>query len=174
RAAAMVAQRTEGAALDAQPLVAVRSAFAASLAGKSPRTAEGYGTGLDRFFEFLVEQGVDPALATPHDLPRDALEQFYVYLVRRYGRTSRATHATYLAGARAFFRFLERHDVQPAGITMERLKAGLREVMGRAPSYKTPRIDQRLPEVVTYVESVPLPAGGGAAAQRRRLELLRD
>src|SRR2546422_805901 len=169
----MVALGTEDTPLDARSLVEVRLAFAASLAGKSPRTAQGYGTGLDRFFEFLVERGLDPALARPQELPRDALEQFYVYLVRRYGRTSRATHATYLAGVRAFFRFLERHELQPAGVTMERIKAGLREVMGRVPAYKTPRIDQRIPEVVTYVESVPLPTGGGAA-QRRRLELLRD
>ncbi|MGH2370918.1 MAG: tyrosine-type recombinase/integrase, partial [Chloroflexota bacterium] len=47
-------------------------------------------------------------------------------------------------------------------------------VMGRPPSYKTPRVDGGLPEIVTYVDSIPLPGGASAAAQRRRLELLRD
>jgi integrase len=81
---------------------------------------------------------------------------------------------TYLAGVRAFYRYLERRGLTPAGVTMERLRAGLREVMGRPPHYKTPRIDGRLPEIVTYADALPLPGGGGAAAQRRRLECLRD
>jgi site-specific recombinase XerD len=175
----MVALETALAAADPRPavgptLAVLRPAFELSLAGKSPRTAQGYGTGLDRFFEFLAGIEMDPAQTTPQDLPADTLERFYVYLVKRYGRTSRATHATYLAGVRAFYRFLERRGLQPEGVTMERIRAGLHEVMGRAPSYKTPRIDQRLPEVVTYVEAVPLPSGEGAAVQRRRLELLRD
>ena len=171
----MAAIETPPAAATVQrSLLALRPAFEASLAGKSPRTAQGYGTGLDRFFEFLAANGIDPMRVVPQELPADALERFYLYLVKRYGRTSRATHATYLAGARAFYRFLERRGLQPEGVTMERVRAGLSEVIGRAPSYKTPRIDQRLPEVVTYVESVPLPIGEGAAVQRRRLELLRD
>src|SRR5207237_7340171 len=88
--------------------------------------------------------------------------------------TNRSTHTTYLAGVRAFYRVLERRGLQPEGVTMERLKGALREVMGRTPSYKTPRIDQRLPEVVTYADSIPLPGGGSAAAHQRRLALLRD
>ncbi|MBI3973510.1 MAG: tyrosine-type recombinase/integrase [Chloroflexi bacterium] len=150
------------------------AAFEDSLAGKSPHTAKSYRTAVDRFFEYLQERGIDPAETATTALPADALERYYIWLVRRYGRVSRGTHVTYVAGVRAFYRYLERQDLTPPGVTMERLKAGLREVMGRAPSYKTPRIDQRLPEIVTHVDSVSLPGGGGERAKRRRLELLRD
>jgi site-specific recombinase XerD len=153
---------------------AARRDFEDSLAGKSPQTARCYATGLDRFFEYLRERGFDPAAHATTALPADALDRFYVWLVRRHGRAARATHLTYLAGARAFYRFLERRGLTPPGVTMERLRAGLREVMGRPPGYRTPRIDRRLPEIVTYVDSLPLPGGGSAAARRRRLTLLRD
>jgi site-specific recombinase XerD len=165
--------RDEAGGALAVSIAAARAAFEDSLAGKSPHTAKSYATALDRFFDYLAERGIAPERPAG-DLPADALERFYTWLVRRYGRTARGTHTTYLAGARAYYRFLERRDLTPDGVTMERLKAGLQEVMGRAPAYKTPRIDQRIPEVVTYVDSLPLPAGGDAAAARRRLELLRD
>ncbi|CAA9268415.1 MAG: hypothetical protein AVDCRST_MAG77-3041 [uncultured Chloroflexi bacterium] len=158
------------------PVGVARRGFEESLAGKSPRTAQGYGTGVDRFFDFLRESGVDPDLPSlcTEDLPPDAVERFYVWLVRRFGRAARTTHTTYLAGVRSFYRYLERHDWTPAGVTMERLKGNLREVMGRTPGYKTPRIDSGLPQVVLYVDSLPLPGGGDPAAKRKRLELLRD
>jgi site-specific recombinase XerD len=154
-------------------LARARLAYSDSLAGKSPHTAKSYLVALDRFWEYLATREVTPEHATT-DLPADALERFYVWLVRRYGRAARGTHSTYLAGVRAFYRFLERRSLTPPEVTMERLRAGLQEVVGRAPGYKTPRIDQRLPEVVTYADSLPLPSGSNAAARRRRLELLRD
>jgi site-specific recombinase XerD len=154
-------------------LEAARRDFEDSLAGKSPHTARSYATSLDRFFEYLAERGIAPHLPTT-DLPEDVLDRFYVWLVRRYGRAQRGTHVTYVAGVRAYFRFLERRGLTPPGVTLERLRAGLREVMGRPPSYKTPRVDDRIPEVVTYADSVPLPGGADPASRRRRLELLRD
>jgi site-specific recombinase XerD len=160
-------------AADPLALAEARLRFEDSLAGKSPHTARSYATGLDRFFEYLAERGVEPTQPTT-DLPEDSLDRFYIWLVRRYGRASRGTHLTYLSGVRAFYRHLERHRQTPEGVTIERLRTGLREVMGRPPAYKTPRVDNRLPEIVTYVQSIPLPGGSGATAQRRRLELLRD
>src|SRR5688572_29545643 len=157
-------------------LVEARRGFNDSLIGKSPRTLQIYATGLDRFFEYLCEGGLDPeapGLCT-EDLPVDAVERFYVWLVRRYGRAARATHTTYLAGVRAFYRYLERNDWTPPGVTMERLRANLREVTGRAPSYKTPRIDSGLPGIVLDGDGLPVPGGGSAVAQRKRLEVLRD
>lgn len=153
-----------------------RRGFEESLAGKAQRTAQVYATGMDRFFDFLVDLGIDPARPTyaTEDLPPDAIERFYVWMVRRFGRTARTTHVTYLAGVRSFFRYLERHDWTPPGLTMERTKANLREVMGRPPGYKTPRIDGALPQVVLHVESLPLPGGGSATARSKRLEILRD
>jgi site-specific recombinase XerD len=161
---------------DRIPLGAAKQGFFDSLAGKSPRTPQIYRTGLDRFFDYLRERGADPDLPDlcTEDLPLDAIERFYVWLVRRYGRAARATHATYLAGVRAFYRYLERNDWTPPGVTMERLRASLRELIGRSPGYKTPRIDAGLPQIVLHVDALPLPSGGSPAAQRKRLELLRD
>jgi site-specific recombinase XerD len=62
--------------------------------------------------------------------------------------------------------------VLPPGVTYEQMRDNAREVIGRA-SYKTPRIDQRLPLLVTHVLGLELPPPtdrrGGS-----RLELLRD
>ena len=156
-------------------LSAARHGFEESLAGKSPHTAHSYRTGLDHFFAFLLEGDLITLTNTStFALPPDAVERFYVWLVRRFGRASRGTHVTYLAGVRAFYRYLERRGLTPDGVTAERMRAGLREVMGRSPTYKTPRIDGGLPQVVLYVESLPLPGGGAEVAKRKRLELLRD
>jgi site-specific recombinase XerD len=64
-----------------------------------------------------------------------------------------------------------RRRIAPPGTSFEEVRANLQEVVGRVP-YRTPRIDQRLPLVVSYVESLALPAGADRGAAR--LELLRD
>lgn len=173
--------RTRAPALSAladagTPIAAARAEFEDSLAAKSPHTIKSYCTGLDHFFAFLEEQGIDPHLPSSETqaIPDDAVERFYIWLVRRFGRASRGTHVTYLAGVRAFYRFLERRGVTPEGVTMERMRASLHEVMGRSPSYKTPRVDTGLPRLVLYVDALPLPGGGDPATRRKRLELLRD
>lgn len=145
--------------------------FLGSLAGKSPRTRATYASGLASFRAFA-------AAATPldgwrpADLAPSALEDFYTWLVDEHGRGHRATIATYLAAERAFVRFLARRGLLAPTVTYERMQENLRQAMGRA-SYRTPRIDRRLPLIVTYVTSLPLPD----AADRngvKRLELLRD
>lgn len=130
--------------------------FKDSLIGKSPRTQATYATALGRFVEFLESRQVDPRQASLDTFDDDILERFYGWLVRVHGRDHRATITTYLAGTRAFFRFLVRRRLAPPTLQFERMRDNLREVVGRVP-YKTPRIDQRLPVVVTYVESLPLP-----------------
>ncbi len=150
---------------------AALAAFLGSLAGKSPHTARTYATALDRFRDYLAERQLAPTLPTAA-LPADLLEGYYTWLVARYGRTARATHTTYLAGVRAFFRFLERRRWGPAAASYEQLREGLRAVVGRA-AYRTPRIDQGLPLVVTAALETPLPPADGRNHQRR-LELLRD
>jgi site-specific recombinase XerD len=147
------------------------AAFRASLRGKSPHTQHTYATALDRFREYLGSRGLDAATPTAA-LPADVLEGYYAWLVERYGRATRATHGTYLAGARAFLRFLERRGWGPRAATYEQLRAGLQAVVARG-GYRTPRVDQRLPLVVTYVLDLPLPAPDGRH-DARRLELLRD
>lgn len=147
------------------------AAFLETLVAKSPHTVHTYRTGLTHFGEYLVERGLP--LATPTaDLPGDVLERFYTWLVRRYGRAARPTCTTYVAAARAFFRFLERRGWGPRVARLEQLQLGLREVAGRG-SYKSPRIDPALPLLVTAVEEKLLPEPSPATASAR-LELLRD
>lgn len=145
--------------------------FLDSLAGKSPKTYATYQTGLARFREFLEARG-QLASWQPAALGPNALEDFYGWLIRRHSRERRATVATYLAGLRAFVRFLARRALLPPEVTYEQMRENAREAMGRA-NYKTPRIDRRLPLLVTHVLELPLPQPherGGV----RRLELLRD
>ena len=161
------------AATPGPTLAEARAAFLDSLAGKSPQTARTYAVALDLFAEYLASRQIDRGTPTG-DYPRDVLERYYTWLVKQYGRENRATHATYVAGVRAFFRFLERRGWGPRGTTYEQLRAGLQAVMARVP-YKTPRVDNALALIVTYVDSLPVPpVGGNAAARRKRLELLRD
>src|SRR5689334_5091408 len=96
-----------------------REQFVASLAGRSERTRRTYATALDRLSEHLAEAGLGPDEPTSA-LPRDLLEGFYLWCVRRYGAASR-TVPTYLAGVRALCRFLDRHGLSAVGY--EQLKA---------------------------------------------------
>jgi integrase/recombinase XerC len=141
-----------------------RERFLASLAGRSVRTQRTYATSLDRLGEHLVERGIG-ADAPTSALPTDLLEAFYLWCVRRYGGASR-TVPTYLAGARAFCRFLDRHELSVVGY--ERLKAGLEQVLARHP-YRTPRIDDRIPALLLHLEQQALPT-----EREDRLAALRD
>jgi site-specific recombinase XerD len=144
--------------------------FLAALEGKSPRTRATYASALRRLDEFLESRGLPPARTSPRELPPDVLESFYTWLVRLYGSDRRATIQTYVAAARAFLRYLFRRRQGPAASSFEELKAGLQEVMGRS-SYRTPRVDRRLYQLVQYVEALsPAPDSSPLA----RLELLRD
>jgi site-specific recombinase XerD len=145
--------------------------FLATLGGKSPRTYTTYQTGLARFRDFLKAHGQLEGWQAAA-LGPTALEEFYAWLVRQHGRERRATVATYSAGLRAFVRFLARRGLLAPGVSYEQMRESVREVMGRA-SYKTPRIDRRLPLLVTHVLSLPIPASAERGGVRR-LELLRD
>ncbi len=147
------------------------SAFLGSLAGKSPRTFATYQSGLARFREFLEARG-ELATWQPTSLGPSTLEDFYGWLVRRHSRERRATVATYSSGVRAFVRFLARRAELAQGVSYEQMRANVQQVMGRG-SYKTPRINQRLPLLVTHVLSLPIP-GANERGGVKRLELLRD
>lgn len=145
--------------------------FLDSLAGKSPRTFTTYQTGLVQFRDFLQARGQLEAWQ-PGMLGPEALEEFYGWLVRRHSRQRRATVATYSAGLRAFVRFLARRGLLAPQVTYERMRENVREVMGRG-TYKTPRIDRRLPLLVTHVLALPVPPPSERRGIRR-LEVLRD
>jgi site-specific recombinase XerD len=145
--------------------------FFESLASRSPKTSATYRTSLARFHEFLEADGVDLSTATTASFSATVLERFYGWLVKVYGRDDRFTVATYIAGVRAFFRFMARRGLLPPDLQFEQLRDNLREVMGRS-SYKTPRIDNRLALIVTHVDGLELPPAG--EKPHERLELLRD
>lgn len=166
------AEESEAAVSSAFPLyVVAREEFLASLAGKSPHTAGTYATCLRRFEDFLAERGVPPDGVRTDALAEDVLERFHTWLVRDGAVGSRATVATYVAGARAFLRFLARRKWLSPVVSFEAIRSNAREAMGRG-SYRTPRVDRRLPLIVTYVNSLTLPAAPGA--ERLHLDLLRD
>ena len=140
--------------------------FLTSLAGKSPRTYLTYESGLARFREFLQSRGELEAWQ-PEALHPNTLEAFYGWLIRRHSRQRRATVATYSSGVRAFVRFVARRGRLRVGVTYEQMRDNVREVMGRS-SYKTPRIDRRLPLLVTHVLDLPLPAPTERRGIRRK------
>jgi len=148
------------------------ASFLATLIAKSPRTAANYRSALARFDEFLPSLNQDPTTVTTDCLPSDVLERFYTWLLRAYGRDRRSTAVAYLSEVRAFFRFLDRKRWLHPDLSYERMKDGVHELIGRVP-YKTPRIDDAIALIVTYVNKRPLPSGD-AAHQQARLEALRD
>jgi site-specific recombinase XerD len=154
------------------------AAFGETLLAKSPRTAANYRSALRRFEEFLEDDpeqggaglGAAGRVATDR-LPADVLEHFFTYLLRHYGRAQRTTCVAYVTEVRAFFRFLDRRRWLHPDVSYERLKDGLRELVGRTP-YKTPRVGDSVAQVVAYVNRLPVPPA--SAAEQARLTLLRD
>jgi site-specific recombinase XerD len=164
---------TNSEANEALSLGAARRRFESSMVARSPDTVRSYSQALDHFEEFLAGLGVTETSPTTA-IPPEAAERFAAWAVRRYGRRPRGTQVTYLAGVRAFYRFLDRHALLPVGVTVERTRLAVREVIGRPGPYRAPRIDPRLPDVVLVADATPLPFADGAASQRAHLELLRD
>ena len=85
--------------------------------------------------------GIDPDAVPTDALAADVLERFYAWLLRTYGRERRTTAVAYAAEVRAFFRFLDRRRWLHPDLSYERMKDGLRELIGRV-QYKTPRVDR--------------------------------
>jgi site-specific recombinase XerD len=145
--------------------------FLNSLGGKSPQTFTTYQTSLARYRAHLIQlrRLVD---WSPAALGATTLEDFYTWLVRWHGRQRRATVATYSAGLRAFVRYLARRGLLAPGVTYEQMRENVREVIGRG-HYKSPRIDARLPLLVTHALEQPVPPPNERKGARR-LEVLRD
>jgi site-specific recombinase XerD len=148
------------------------AAFAETLVAKSPRTATNYLSALNRFRDFLASTGLDLDAFTTDRFAPDVLERFYTYLLRLHGRERRTTAVAYTAEVRAFFRFLDRRRWLHPDLSYERMKDGLRELIGRM-HYKTPRVDDAVALVVTYVNALPVPTPDGRRRQVH-LEMLRD
>jgi Phage integrase, N-terminal SAM-like domain len=151
------------------PLPEAIDSFREALIAKSPRTAINYVSALARFREFLPTTGCDPDAVRTDELPDDVLERFYAWLLRTRGRDRRTTAVAYTTAVRAFFRYLDRRRWLNPEQSYERIKDGLRELVGRL-HYKTPRIDDAIAGVVTYVDALPVPSptrrNGRSAASR--------
>ncbi|HZT07900.1 MAG TPA: tyrosine-type recombinase/integrase [Chloroflexota bacterium] len=152
-------------------VLAAQQLFLDSLVGKSPRTVATYASALRRWNEHLRERKAKPELLATSEIGEEALEAFQRWLIRSYGRDDRATITTYVAGVRAFFRFLSRRHMLNGETSFEAIQEQARAGMGRA-SYRSPRVDSRLANVVLYVKSVPLPDPTRFPAAY--LEVLRD
>lgn len=161
------------ALLPAYPTLAdIEQRFLAAIAFQSPRTGATYRDGMLRFDHFLAVARVDPFTMTADDaqLPEDILEHFFRWLTE--AGYSHRTVLTYLGGVKAFWRFATAKRLVPPRFSYDAMRDGLRRLMGRQ-HYRSPRIDQRLPLIVTHVDGLPLPEWSvrqGVA----RLELLRD
>lgn len=164
------------AKVDTPSLSEAIASFKDTLSGKSPRTLETYTVGLRQLCAYVgTVLKLKPEEVAVGDLPESLLEDFYNWLVLERGREARMTIGTYIAASRAFCRYLDRRRWLPNGTSFERMAGDLRAVMGRAPSYRTPRIDSRIPLIVMAAERAELPAGGEEhMKQQKRLELLRD
>lgn len=150
-------------------LAGAQAQFAAWTETRSRETARAYRTAVARFFDFLRGQGIDPETVRPGALPETILETFFQWLAGRYGRSTRSTTGVYLAGTRAFFRFLDRHGWGPSGASYEKLSGNLRDAVGRETPYPTPRTDPAIARLVVAAQQAELPTNS-----RPRLTLRRD
>ncbi|MBX5490278.1 MAG: tyrosine-type recombinase/integrase [Chloroflexi bacterium] len=156
--------------LDDSPatVAAAAAQFLRALAGRSPQTRRTYASALRRFAEFLASRGLAADALQPSDLTLGLVEDYAVWLVGQYGRERRPTLVTYLAALRAFWRFLDRRGWLAPAQSYQRVSDRLSELLGPG-RYRTPRIDQRVPLLVTYADALPEPADPA-----ERLTLLRD
>ncbi len=136
------------------------------------RTGRTYRDGMLRFDHFLAVASVDPFTMTADDaqLPEDVLEHFFRWLSE--AGYSRSAVETYLGGAKAFWRFATAKRLVPPRFSYDAMRAGLAMVMGKH-KVRSPRIDPRLPLIVTHVDELALPNPDHRCGIAR-LELLRD
>lgn len=146
--------------------------FDTELIVRSPETRRTYMKALRRFEESLRDQHKSPDTMTTNELPQTVLEQFYIWLMNNYGRDHRTTASGYLAGARAWIRFLDRHGWLAPELSYERMKGRVSELAGKIP-YRTPRVDDAIARLVLYVNELSVPPDTPETSQTR-LSLLRD
>ncbi len=146
--------------------------FCGTLAAKSPRTAINYRSALNRLEEYLRDIGTPSESIRTDELPPTLLEDLYTWLLSIHGRQRRNSAVTYVAGVRAFLRFLDNRRWLHPDVSYERMKQSVRELIGKIP-YRTPRVDDAIATVVTYVNSLQLPPPT-ADNRQARLTLLRD
>jgi site-specific recombinase XerD len=140
-------------------------------ASRSASTARTYAASFRYFRLYLESVGLAPDRTPTAVLTAEVIEGYFLWLNDRLGR-KRNTLATYMQSVRSFLAYLCARGLGPPD-GYENLRLRLRDLLGRAPPYKQPRVDGRLYEIVLLADRLPLPETGRDRA-RRRLEILRD
>lgn len=155
-------------------LTYLQSAGAGSL-----RTEHTYRSGLRLLADWIQHFGYDgftlemPWPLSPAGLTTATIMRFRHWLL---GHRSRSTVTTYTAAIAGYLNFLDGLDELPAGVQIGKLSRQLaRRPVERHASEKVIDMDiarQGVPRIVSYYQSLPLPASNDA--YNRRLSLLRD
>ena len=136
-------------------------------------TAATYRHGLTAFLAF-VEKAYGAVDVTAVD--EDCLAGFYRWMSSPRGRGySPRTASVYLAAARRLLEWLEARGELPRDFSLTRALHRLRVHRGRRREggYHRRPVDDRVPEIVTYYDDLPLPSPDSPEEVRRRLILLR-
>lgn len=136
-------------------------------------TANTYRHGLEAFLAFARKTYADQTLEA---LDPGCLEGFDRWMLSPRGRGySPRTAAVYLAAVRRLLEWLDARESLPQGFSLTRAQHRLAVHRGRRGrhGYHRRPVDERLPEIVTYYDDLPLPAPDSPRARQRRLILLR-
>lgn len=151
-------------------------AFLGTIAS-SQKTADAYRYGLGRLAEFIAETKYiaanSPAPRYPAaKLRDDLLLKFHEWMTTR--DYAPPTRDNYIAAVKRFLIWLDANDRLPAGFQVGKAVNRLRAARGARRSAKAGREpDPGLPHIVTYYDSLPLPAAGSSRERLERLKLLR-
>jgi len=148
-------------------------AFVATLTS-SLNTLKSYRYGLGRLAEFIGDTKyvtTSPPYQVSH-FKDDLLLKFHEWAVKR--GYAEQTRTNYIAVTKRFLIWLDANDRLPGsfqvGKAVNRLRAA-RSVRRSAKAGREP--DPGIPRIVTYYDSLPLPAAGSARERLERLKLLR-
>jgi len=144
----------------------------------SPKTAEAYRYGLGKLAEFIVttkymvaDKAPAPKFAVAN-LRDDVLLKYHEWLTKQ--RYAEPTRDNYLAAVKRFLIWLDANDHLPAGFQVGKAVNRLKAARGARRTAKAGREpDPGIPRIVTYYDSIPLPALDEKNGRRKRLEILR-
>jgi site-specific recombinase XerD len=140
----------------------------------SPNTVTSYRYGLGRLAEFIADTKYVPT-PLPYQVKhfRDALLlKFHEWMVKR--EYSEQTLTNYIAVTKRFLIWLDANDRLPAGFQVGKAVNRLAAARGTRRAAKAGREpDPGLPRIVTYYDSIPLPASDSPHDRLERLKILR-
>lgn len=135
----------------------------------SPNTAATYHYGLNAFLAFVTAQYGEPDVDRLDD---NCLVAFYRWMTSSRGRGySDRTAGVYLSAARRFLIWLDAQQRLPSAFSLSRAEHRLAVHLGRRGrrGYQHRPMDERLPEIVTYYDDLPLPSFNSDSAPRSKI-----